>query len=255
MAAFLTAPFVLRYVWFDDNEISYTIEPIKNTLSTTTKSSHTNNTTSPLFSFDPNSASQEQLQNLGIQKFLAKRIVNYRNKGGHFRIKKDILKIYDFPENLYNRLNPYILLPDSLSLHPYSNIPAFDINTCDTTALIKLKGIGSILAARIINYRTRLGGFVEASQVKEVYGMDPTVAKEIERHLVIKSDFIPRKLNLNSSNVEELSAHPYLTKKEAEVLVYYRNEHGFYKTVDELSNVKIFTTEQLQKLLPYLKVK
>ncbi len=253
MVVFLIAPLLLKNIWFRNDDINYTIEPIKNSLSTT-KSSYTNNTTSTLFSFDPNSASQEQLQKLGIETFLAKRIVNYRNKGGHFRIKKDILKIYDFPESLYNKLQSYISLPDSLPTHPYSNIPAFDINTCDTTALIKLKGIGNILAARIINYRTRLGGFVEASQVKEVYGIDPVLAKEIKHYLIVKHGFIPIKINLNSSNVDQLSAHPYLTKKEAEVIVNYRNEHGLYTNVEDLSNVKIFTTKQLQKLRPYLKV-
>ena len=37
-----------------------------------------------LFKFDPNTASQEQLAQLGFPLFLAKRVVTYRQKGGKF---------------------------------------------------------------------------------------------------------------------------------------------------------------------------
>lgn len=255
MAVFLTAPFVLKPIWLKDDKINYTITELPtNNTSSTTKSKPA---VAALFSFDPNKASEEDLQRLGIEEFLAKRIINYRNKGGYFRTKKDLLKIYDFPENLYTSLQPYILLPDSLPHHSYINskITPFDLNDCDTTALIKLQGIGSVLAAQIVNYRSRLGGFVKTTQVQEVYGIAPEVAKTIEPYLFIKSGFKPKKINLNLSTADELSAHPYLTKKGANVIVNYRNEHGPYKSVRDLNAVKIFTTEQINKLLPYFEVK
>jgi len=41
-----------------------------------------------LFTFDSNTASIDQLQELGIPNFIAKRIDKYRSKGGKFRKKK-----------------------------------------------------------------------------------------------------------------------------------------------------------------------
>src|SRR6478736_5708739 len=46
------------------------------------------------FRFDPNSASMQQFDSLGLSERQAKSIVNYRTKGGKFRIKSDLKKIY-----------------------------------------------------------------------------------------------------------------------------------------------------------------
>ena len=47
------------------------------------------------------------------------------------------------------------------------DIQSVDINTADTTAFISLPGIGSKLAARIVNFRDKLGGFYSIDQVGE----------------------------------------------------------------------------------------
>ena len=61
-----------------------------------------------LFEFDPNTATQEELQQLGFRDRTAKSIVNYRSKGGQFRKKEDLKKIYTLAEEDYLRLEPYI---------------------------------------------------------------------------------------------------------------------------------------------------
>jgi DNA uptake protein ComE-like DNA-binding protein len=43
-----------------------------------------------------------------------------------------------------------------------------DINSADTSAFIALPGIGSKLAARIVNFRDKLGGFYSIEQVKNI---------------------------------------------------------------------------------------
>ncbi|MGB3617492.1 MAG: helix-hairpin-helix domain-containing protein, partial [Catalinimonas sp.] len=46
------------------------------------------------FPFDPNRASVDSLQMLGFPGYLARRIDNYRNKGGRFRTRGDLKNIY-----------------------------------------------------------------------------------------------------------------------------------------------------------------
>ena len=47
-----------------------------------------------------------------------------------------------------------------------------ELNSADSARLTELKCIGASLARRIVNYRNRLGGFINKDQLKEVYGMD-----------------------------------------------------------------------------------
>ena len=63
-----------------------------------------------LHSFDPNVASVEEFEELGMPQWLAKRIDRFKSKGGKFFKKEDLLKIYDFPEPLYQKLIPYITI-------------------------------------------------------------------------------------------------------------------------------------------------
>lgn len=57
-----------------------------------------------LFNFNPNTVSVAGWQQLGLPRWLAERIEKYRSKGGQFRKKEDLLRIYNFPPDLYERL-------------------------------------------------------------------------------------------------------------------------------------------------------
>jgi competence protein ComEA len=227
-----------------------------------------------LFTFDPNTATIEDFKTLGIPEFLAKRIDKYRSKGGKFRKKEDLLQIYDFPAQTYKTLEPYIRLSaDKTSTAPkyktytnekkISNYPAktnsyskpvlvaFDINTADTSQLIKLKGIGSKLSLRILKFRDGLGGFHSTSQFSEIYGLDSLAVAELNRYAKIGSAV--RKININTATVEELNSHSYLrNKKLANVIVNYRNQHGAYSSPEDLRKVKVLDAATIEKLIPYL---
>jgi competence protein ComEA len=227
-----------------------------------------------LFYFDPNVASIAQLQELGMPKFIAERIIKYRSKGGQFRKKEDLQRIYGLQPALYDRLEPYINIPEKQSIAatatvtsatlstPTNAAPApvtipkkiapttFDINTADTTQLIRLKGIGSKLAARIVKFRDGLGGFSSTAQYTEVFGLDSLALSELNRFAQVKSTV--KKININTASPEELDRHPYLSKRQAEIIVRYREQHGAYKTAQELLNIKILDEKLVNKIAPYL---
>lgn len=232
-----------------------------------------------LFRFDPNTISVGEWQQLGTPRWLAERIDKYRSKGGQFRKKEDLLRIYDFPADLYDQLEPYIMLsttdqhepfavhksagaapftdkPISAERTPYPERPAkpalqpFDINTADTSQLIALKGIGSTLASRILKFRDALGGFVSTEQYREVYGLDSLALTELEKFGKIRSDV--RKLPINTATVEELDRHPFLSRRQAQVIVNYREQHGAYTSPESLKPIRILDAKTIEKLTPYL---
>jgi competence protein ComEA len=209
-----------------------------------------------LFPFDPNSAGKEEMLSLGFEKRMAERIINFRNKGGTFRIKKDLLKIYGLPNSLFLKLQHFILLPDSLTSavknKQQKKVHTFDINKTDTSQLNFLKGIGSILASRIIKYRDKLGGFISKDQFKEVYGLSPLALDELNKYAFIINDFTPQKIKINSADQLTLSAHPYITNKMAAIIINYRKQHGLFKTEGNIREMKSISPEEIKKVLPYL---
>ncbi|GGM79537.1 competence protein ComEA [Dyadobacter beijingensis] len=220
-----------------------------------------------LVDFDPNTASEAMLAGVGIPPFLAARIARFRSKGGQFRRREDLKKIYDFPADLYARLEAHIIIPNASGYAnvavanarkpPAFNTPGqdarrvFDINQCDTTALIRLKGIGSKLAERILKFRDGLGGFHSADQFAEVYGLDSLALAELRRYAKVGSGV--KKIDINAATAAELSRHPYLrNRKQMQVLLNYRDAHGPFRSLEELRNVKVLDEATIQKIGPYL---
>ena len=225
-----------------------------------------------LFSFDPNTASVEQLRSLGFSQTSANRIVAYRRKGGTFRIKSDLMKIYGLDSTLYKQLYTYILLPSERILLPSDRDKprqvskleslerksvnrAFDINTADTIFLKTVYGIGSKLAARIVKFRDGLGGFIKPEQLNEVYGLDSMVVNRLLKISFINEGFIPMKININTADEKQLSAHPYIRYKIARALVTYRFQHGDFMDVRDIKKLTLIKPEEVERFLPYVKVK
>ena len=235
-----------------------------------------------LFSFDPNTVSVAGWQQLGLPKFMAERIEKYRSKGGQFRRKEDLLRIYDFPPDLYDQLEPYITLktvasnrpafasrdnaPGNYERKPYANnypdrpayperpakpvLQPFDINTADTAQLIALRGIGATLAGRIVKYRDALGGFISQDQFRDIYGLDSTVIDELSKYGQIRT--APRRIAVNTATAEQLDRLPFLSRRQAQVIVSYREQHGAYTSAESLKPIRILDEKTIAKIVPYL---
>lgn len=219
-----------------------------------------------LFAFDPNKASVKELSALGFSEILSTRIASYRQKGGQFSVKRDLLKIYGLDSTFYFRLYTYISLPEkkerkfedknsTVKKHRKTRVPGlFDLNIADTAQLKTIYGIGPALSLRIVRFREKLGGFVKREQLSEVYGLDSAVVKRLFEVAFITKDFIPKQMNMNEADESELSAHPYIKRSMASAIVAYRFQHGNFSRVEDLRKLGLLKPEDIDKLLPYLTV-
>jgi competence protein ComEA len=233
------------------------------------KSNYNNKPAGELFYFDPNTLSKEGWQRLGIRDKTIKTIQNYLAKGGHFRKPEDMQRVYGLRKNEYERLAPFVniqLRPKEgteknsagkNTLAEYS-VPSksyrplvIDINSADTSALIALPGIGSKLAARIINFREKLGGFHSIEQIRETFGLQDSTFQKIKEYLKLEN-VIVRKININSATVDELKAHPYIKYSIANPIIAYRNEHGRFTKLEDLKKVMVITDEVYERVARYL---
>lgn len=226
-----------------------------------------------LFNFDPNTATVAQLQELGLPQFIAERIEKYRNKGGKFRKKEDLAKIYGLYPETYERLEPFIMLPSAeeeagrtpqteATSQPLANektivapvkkaeaIIKFDLNTADTTQLKTIRGIGSGFAKRIVRFRDALGGFANPEQVRDTYGLPQETADELLKYAYIKESV--KKLRVNQLSITEFK-HPYLKFFQAKAIIAYREQHGNFKSIEDLKQIKVLDKATIQKIEPYL---
>ena len=235
-----------------------------------TKSSYNEdkNTAGKLFYFDPNTINAEDWKKLGLREKTIQTIQNYLNKGGKFRKPEDLKRIYGLRENDYDRLAPFIKIENATEIKEFSpstktdteyrpektftsGFSIIDVNKSDTTAFISLPGIGSKLAARIVNFRDKLGGFYSIEQVKETFGLPDSTYQKIKQYLKLDTPLV-KKININTATVDELKAHPYIKYSLANPIVAYRNEHGPFSILEDIKKVMVITEEIFIKISPYL---
>jgi DNA uptake protein ComE-like DNA-binding protein len=218
------------------------------------------------FTFDPNTASQEQLSRMGFPASLSIRLIRYRERGGKFKRKEDLLKIYGMDTTLYQQLAPWIRMPDNPRRKaaptfakkgferrpPKPVVERFDVNLADTAQLSTIRGIGTKLSQRIVRYREGLGGFINMTQLKEVYGLDSTVIENLAKSAFVSAGFEPKRLNINTADAGTLAKHPYVTDKEARSIVAYRFQHGNFESLDDLRAIQVLSAENLLRILPYV---
>jgi len=208
-----------------------------------------------LFDFDPNTATVADFQQMGFTRKQADVIERYRLKGGVFRCKSDFQKIFVVSEDMFLRLEPFIRInfpakDTSIRFSKAYKPVCLDINKADTAELVMLKGVGAVIAKRIVAYRDRLGGFVSNEQLLEVFGVDSSRYEGLRLQLKAPSPIV--KIKVNSISYEELRKHPYLTAYKARNIIYYRTKKGMIINIQELVINKIITPECSNKLKDYL---
>lgn len=230
--------------------------------------------------FDPNVVVDKVLIEIGIPPGIAANWVKYLQKGGHFKKKEEIMKLYGMTSDLYRKVEGYLVIPDQVgdfqSKTVYSKqrtkgtsgfahkdslwnshykerkmIQLLEINKADSAQLEALPGIGPVLASRIVKYRRLLGGFQEIAQLKEIYGMTEELWIRSSCRLFADPSEM-KKLDINFLTVADLGRHPYIGFRQAKKIVKKRDTSGKFTRKEEM--IAFFSPDSLQRLLPYLSI-
>lgn len=226
------------------------------------------------FNFNPNNLSEQDWKRLGLNEKQIKSIKKYESKGGKFRKKEDVKKMYCIKQEQYESLEPYIQIgsPVVIARTPENtksifqdgkvenassfNVPKtervniIELNSADSAMLTTIKGIGAFYAKNIIKHRNALGGFVNKEQLLEIWKFDQEKLSAIEKYIDIDESQI-KKININTCEASDLKS-PYIKWTAANAIVNYRKNHGKYKTVDEIKKTDLVDEETYRKIVPYL---
>ncbi|CAA6799559.1 MAG: Unknown protein [uncultured Aureispira sp.] len=214
----------------------------------------------PAFDFDPNTATKESFEALGLANKTIRSILNYKAKGGQFRKTEDFQKIYNLPDSVYQHLKANIKIIPQPKYSAKKNYPPkvyrkIDINTAKVEDFEQFRGIGASYAKRILKMRENLGGFWQVAQVGELYKLPDSTFQAMRPYL--ECDPVPlHKININTATVDELKAHPYLRWYHAKAIVHYRETEGLWKSVDLVQILTEFDDNKgtFQKIKPYLTI-
>jgi competence protein ComEA len=213
-----------------------------------------------LHTFDPNRTTREALLGMGIPGRVAQGWARYLEKGGRFKSKEAVRKIYGMEESWFLQLRPWMRIEQERDTFPPSGIKPFrrkplcvaiEINLADSAAWEQLPGIGPVLAGRIVRFRDRLGGFYGIHQVGETYGLADSVFQRILPCLELSGGH--RHLDINQAAENELRSHPYIGYKLARMIMAYRQQHGAFAAPEELLKLPLMDTLTLERLKPYLR--
>ena len=133
----------------------------------------------------------------------------------------------------------------------YKEITPIEINSADTSLLMKIPGIGIVTAKTLINYRNRLGGYVSAQQIDEIDFINDTL-KVILKEWFYTDLTKVRKININKTSVSALKNHPYINFYQAKAIIEYKNRGIKPRGIEELAFLDEFSSDDIVRLKPYL---
>lgn len=205
------------------------------------------------FPFDPNTVDSGNLALLGLSQRQIDQWLRYREAGGKFAEKDDILRLYAMTKEQYLDLEPYIHLSKSDNSRSRSGlmpstrkaIATVDINAADSAAWEALPGIGPVYANRIIRYRSRVGGFDSIRQLEQVYGVDSGLVATLQNHLVVGPKPVVPALppspvvvvELNSADSAQLVQLKGIGPVFARRIIAYRHQLGGFYHLSQLHEV------------------
>jgi DNA uptake protein ComE-like DNA-binding protein len=208
------------------------------------------------FPFNPNTITEEEWRQIGLTDRQVRNIMNYKAKCGKFYSKNDLGKLYTISEEDFAQLEPFIVLPEvqrtkktksteqsgvstgSTTAKPVEKkaIPIVDINTVDSTTLVELPQIGPYTAVRIIEFREKLGGFVDLEQLRDVKGMDEARFAAIKPYIII-GEVETHKIDVNRADFKTLVHHPYLSYEQVRRIFNQREKRGMIKNWTQLEEL------------------
>ncbi len=206
----------------------------------------TSGVTRELFEFDPNRVTHGELVRLGLTTGQASVIIKYRERGGVFRKKEDLKKIYVLPDGFYESVEEYLRIPDE----PVHKV-AVDLNSADSILLLSLPGIGPYYASKILDFRRRTGGFAYTGQLMDIKGIDIEKFNLLKDRVSADSNSIVKR-ELASANEGELSMNPYIGSYLARAIVRFVESYKEKPVeVAQLAMNNVINRELLKILIHY----
>lgn len=222
---------------------------------------------SKLYPFNPNFISDYKGYKLGMSVQEIDRLLVFRKQNKFVNSAEEFQKVTQISDSLLGVIAPYFKFPDWVKqktkwkTFPNSNYSSFvkkektaviDINIATSEELVKVYGVGEVIAHRILSYKESLGGFVAMGQLNEVWGLSPEVLANLNKQFKVISLLGIKKVDINNASIKELAQFPYFKYALAKQIVIYRSMNGTINSIDDLIKIKNFPVDKAKIIGLYL---
>lgn len=204
--------------------------------------------------FDPNQYAASDWMQLGLSAKQAAIVVKFGKRG--FYTEADLKRVFVISDDFYARIKDSLIFPVkptkvSFEKSKPKEIALLELNLATEEELQNLPGIGAYFAQKIVERRSRLGGFIHTDQLLEVWKMDSTKVNKLKPYLHVDPNLL-RPISLNSISADELRKHPYFNWNIANSIVKLREQHGNFQSIQDIRKSKLIDAELFEKIKPYL---
>lgn len=223
--------------------------------------------------FDPNTADYRTLVEAGVPRDVAVGIIRWREAGKVYRIKEDLALCYAMTDSLYYLLEPYINIGAEYrySKQDYEK-HSRDSLACDieyepfmldtvTASYLRTIGFSARQADLVIRYRDMIGGYRTFEEFAECYAVDSAMEVRLKPYIIfpvrdsLATNIRPRTqfpIDINSVDSVLLCEVSGIGSKSAQHILRYRELLGGYYSVEQISELKVVTNENFQRILPQI---
>ncbi len=211
--------------------------------------------------FNPNTIDSTELESLNIPEGVKSNLLKFRKKGGVFHSKSDFRKIYGVNDELFSKLEPYLILETQKQLkenvRPEPTYFAFDPNTASDNEFLML-GLSEKQIVSIRNYKIKAGNFKSKedflkirtiTEKQKVILANYIEIKAIEKSKPdLKTQLTKNLIDINSADSTELKSLPGIGNVLSKRIVKYRDLLGGFYSIEQLKEVYGMNDQNLNPL-------
>ncbi len=212
--------------------------------------------------FDPNTATFEELRQLGLSKLQAINLLKYRAGGKIFRIPEDLTLCYDIDDSLYQRLKPWVHIGRKYAIAPREYrrgriiadpLPAqpFRIDTVTARYLQAIGALSKKQAEWFIRWR-KTNDVYDMAELRTCFVIDDSLAEALEPYVIFperKPLPIDEPVELNSADSATLRSVIGIGEKTVTRILEYRERLGGFVRVEQLAEIPGVTESNYEKIL------
>jgi len=224
-----------------------------------------NSYTPRIYPYNPNFITDYKGYKLGMTTAQLDRLFAFRAQNKYVNSAAEFQQVTEVSDSLLKEIAPYFKFPDWVNKKRQGapNFVTFpkkekekiivkDINEATAEDLIKIRGIGEGLSARILKEREKYGAFVSMEQMQYIWGLSPEVIESLNQYFKVVQSAKIKKININAATLKELSAFSFFNYTLAREIVIYRSMNTRINGIEDLTKIKGFPIEKVKIIALYL---